>query len=290
MRVSAASLSGNEVRHMNRSVVFIGSTPNIGTTVAAFGTAMSIASETDQTVGYLCLNLKSSKLHRYLGVEEPSVTLDALRAELKSRTLTPSRLRQQMYTVREASNLSVLFGSIPREQAEFYEPEHFEHLLYAAESAFDLCVIDVSAYWDNAATICALLHADTRFIITTQDITHFQEDVEQWLGSMAPVFGLGREGFNLIVTQQESNSGFSMKEIQKETGINVVGELNRFEELTRVINQGKLAEWLRDYTEGTDWSEIAHSLMARFELQRRIMVPAKPWYRRLGWERQEVRT
>lgn len=75
--------------------VFIGTTPNIGTTAAAFAAAYRIAEASGKPIGYLCLNLKSAKIHRYLGIDEPLVTLDKLRPELRSYTLSPEQLHEQ---------------------------------------------------------------------------------------------------------------------------------------------------------------------------------------------------
>ena len=61
-----AWVDGSGVVHTNKQssgklITFIGSTPNIGTTLASFGVAHALALETSMKVGYLCLNLKSSK-------------------------------------------------------------------------------------------------------------------------------------------------------------------------------------------------------------------------------------
>src|SRR5690606_34102422 len=48
----------------SKLLVFMGSTPNIGATLIAFGTAVELARGSEHRVGYICLNLKSSKLHR----------------------------------------------------------------------------------------------------------------------------------------------------------------------------------------------------------------------------------
>src|SRR5690625_3439251 len=57
----------------SKTVLFTGTTPNIGTTVVAFGTALQLATRTDKSLAYICLNLKSSKIHHYIGIEHPSI-------------------------------------------------------------------------------------------------------------------------------------------------------------------------------------------------------------------------
>ncbi|MBN2982624.1 hypothetical protein [Cohnella algarum] len=186
---------------------FAGSTPNIGTTLAAFGTAFRIASVSGKRVGFLCLNLKSAKTHLYLGIDKPEVTLDGLRPELKAGTLTGTKLRQYAFAPSRLNGVHVLFGNMARDQAEYYEPEQIERLLGAAREAFDLTIADVSAYWDNAATVCAMREADQRFLVTTSSLTHFQEDVRRWTEQVGALFGLSKEGFRLVVMGGQPNSG-----------------------------------------------------------------------------------
>lgn len=231
----------------NKLIVYLGTTPNIGTTLLSYGSAVCAARCAHLSVGYLCLNLKSSKLHRYIGMNEVSSSLDHLRADLKSQSLTRQRLLRHCVQAPGVPGLSVLFGSSLREQAEFYQPEDIEHLLIAARSAFDLCIVEVNAYWDNAATVVALLEADARIIVTTPDLTHFQEDLQRWMLTMAPMFGLHPETFHLVVNQVEKASaagGIRMKDIQRETGLEIISQVPRREETVERLNQGKLMELL----------------------------------------------
>ncbi|WP_213527657.1 hypothetical protein [Paenibacillus sp. J31TS4] len=231
-----------------RLAVFLGTTPNIGATVASFGTAAAMARLSGRSVGYLCLNLKSSKLHRYLGRNETPFGLNQLRADLKSRSLTRQRLLQSCDRFSGLTNLSVLFGSTLREQAEFLQPDDVSHLLKTARATFDLCLVEVNAYWDNAATVQTLLEADERLLVTTPDITHFQEDRSRWLGSLSPLFGLDLEPFRLVVSQAEKPSltgGIGWRDIEKETGLPVWAQIAKRDEVLAHLNQGKLLELLR---------------------------------------------
>jgi MinD-like ATPase involved in chromosome partitioning or flagellar assembly len=231
----------------NRLIVFVGTTPNIGTTLVCFGIAVRLALMTEQRVGYLCLNLKSSKLHRYLGRDEPRATLDGMRADLKALCLTPERLLQYCESVREAPRLRVLFGNQIREQAEYFTPEEIEHLLDVATEAFDVCIVDTSAYWDNAATVCSLMRADRRIAVTTQELAHFQEDLQRWLKTVAPLFGISPSSFDLIVTQVEKGTfarGIRVKDIRRETQMPIIGEIGMHSNVRDVLNEGRLMEML----------------------------------------------
>ncbi|MEX1031239.1 MAG: hypothetical protein WDZ91_14520 [Paenibacillaceae bacterium] len=238
----------------NHIIQFIGSTPNIGTTVAAFGTAAHMARQTDRSVVYICLNLKSSKIHRYLGVDEPPYTLESIRAELKSLSLSADRLRQHAWKVRAQPNLDVIFGNMLREQAEFYTLNDIDCLLQVAAGSYDYCIVDTNAYWDNAATISTMMRAGMRLMVTTGQLGHFQEDMNRWLQPLAPVFGCSPKSFDLLITQKEgsqsSSSHYSSREIRRETGMHRIGEIHKLKEIDSLLNQGKL------------WDVIAHpSLM-----------------------------
>lgn len=233
-------------RRTDRLAVFIGSSPNIGTTLVSFGTAVRLALATDCRIGYLCLNLKSSKIHRYLGREDPPVTLDGLRAELRSRTLGPERLARLCETFPALPGLHVLPGNLLREQAEYFTPEDIEHLLDAARTAFELTLVEVNAYWDNAATITGVLCADHRYLVTTPDLSQFQEDINRWVISLAPVLQLRPESFELVVNGYDppAAAGIQLKDIGRETGMPVRARLTRRPEVGAALNQGRLLELL----------------------------------------------
>ncbi|GFZ78496.1 hypothetical protein GCM10008018_24970 [Paenibacillus marchantiophytorum] len=228
-------------------LTFVGSTPNIGTTLASFGVAYSLALETSKKVGYLCLNLKSSKLHRYLGREEHVFTLDGLRAELKAQSLTPDRLLQVCDKPKGGHGLHVLYGNMLREQAEFFSPSEIVHLLRVARRSFDICIIEVNAYWDNAATVCGLLEADSRIVATTADIAHFQEDFSRWIKQVGSVFGLQADSFELLAVQTDwhaKHSEFTIKDIRKETQLHLIGQVSKHADALSRCNQGKLLDLL----------------------------------------------
>ncbi|GIP35434.1 hypothetical protein [Paenibacillus sp. J2TS4] len=265
----------------NKMVVYMGTTPNIGTTVVSFGSAVCAARASRLNVGYLCLNLKSSKLHRYMGMNEVLSSLDQLRADLKSQSLTRQRLLRHCIQAPGLPGLSVLFGSSLREQAEFYQPEDIEHLLTAARSAFDLCIVEVNAYWDNAATVAALLEADARVVVTTPDLTHFQEDFQRWLQTMAPMFGLHSASFHLVVNQVEkmaSAGGIRVKDIEKETGLKIVSQVPRKSNLVELLNQGKLMELFEgDHPFYLAVADITRMFMDQWNMEAMDISRKKRW-------------
>lgn len=225
-------------------VLFMGTTPNIGTTVIAMGAASRLAEWSETTVGYMCLNLKSSKLHRYLGVE-PSAGLDSVRAEMRAGSLYSRKLMSYFEPMKESRRLDVLYGATQREQAEFYQPADIRHLLKAARSSYRLTVVEVSAYWDNAATITAAMEADCRVAVTTPDLGHFQEDLNRGIRTAGPLFGVVPEEFLLAVTQYQPGrpGGIRLSDIKKEAGMELAAAVAYDPSLRDRLNEGRLWEY-----------------------------------------------
>ncbi|WP_042170501.1 AAA family ATPase [Paenibacillus gorillae] len=281
----------NEAGAASPVIALVGTTPNIGTTTAAFALAYRIAEASDKQIVYLCLHLKSAKIHRYLGVDAPSVTLDKLRPELKSGSLTADKLQRAVHRVPERPCLHVLFGNLHRDQAEYFTPEEVEHLIDIAARAFSLVVVDVGAYWDNAATICALRRADSRIVVTTGALSHFQEDGKRWIHQLSPLFGIQSEQFATIVIQSPwGTGGYRMKEICKEMGTAKLGKLQLSSNLFTQLDNGTYGQWLKEDPQGrTAMKRPADSMMIKHGLRRDFpAVHTQPWYRKLLSHRNGV--
>lgn len=266
------------------TVLFMGTTPNIGTTVIAYAAAKQIAMQTEQQVVYACLNLKSSKIHSYMGIRQPVVSLDEIRAEIKSRGLTNERIKQYCVRDKACPNFSVLMGNRLREQAEFYNVEDIHYLLQQLSDTFDLCIIEVSSYWDNAATVGGLLYADTKIIISTDQLAHFQEDMERWVQNGMTIFDLDKHQFDLFITQvsKTAANGYSIKDIRKESGMNVIGHVNELAQVKRMLNEGRIDELVANDQELiTGISGLLRMLIALYDLDPKRPETAKRWLNRL---------
>jgi len=226
-------------------VLFAGTTPNIGTTSCAFSMAATLAQGAPHlTVAYLCLNLKSSKIARYLGLSEADQGLSAMRVDLKARTLTSERLDQYVSRLRRFPNLRVLNGNMQREQAELYMPEDIEHLLAIASQTYDICVVDCNAYWDNAATIISVMRAGVRLLVTTPALDAFQDDLNGWLIQAGSLFGVMPQQFQLIVTQSARHTDeYRASDVGASTGLDVVGTVPYDRQLASDMQLGQLHEW-----------------------------------------------
>lgn len=262
----------------NNIVVFVGTTPNIGTTVSAYTTALLLAQQTMQSIAYVCLNLKSSKIHTYIGADQPAVTLDSIRADIKSYALSADNIKQYSMTSERVPNLSIFIGNMAREQAEFYNVEDIRHLLDTISQAFDLCIVEVNAYWDNAATICSLMYADSKIMVSTDQLGHFQEDITRWLGSVAPAYRLDPSSFDLLITQYGGRgNGIALKHIRKQTGMNIVGKLRKLDHLEELLNLGRIDELtVREPQVKKDLSGLTTMLTAIYKLEQKH-APTRRW-------------
>ncbi len=277
--------AGQQVTSQSQGVIqFLGTTPNIGVTVAAYGTAVQLATRTEAKVAYICLNLKSSKIHRYLGagLDDSHPTIDGLRAELRSGSLTGSRLAKQAAVDHQLPNLFVIQGNRQREQSDYYTIEEIERLLLAAKEVFDYCVVETGAYWDNAATIGVIRQAKQRILVTTPQLSHFQEDTHRWFGTLQSLFDLSRKDFDLLVTQHGSDSLYNPRQISRELGISRIGVIRKSHNLDKLLSEGQLRQAVtQPGAISSDLSRLASALLT-LHGETRVRI-AKTAGRRGSW-------
>ncbi|EFM11834.1 conserved hypothetical protein [Paenibacillus curdlanolyticus YK9] len=270
-------------------LTFVGTTPNIGTTVAAFAAACRMAEQSEAEIGYLCLNLKSAKIQRYIGIDRPETGLDSIRPELRDRSLGADQLRRAAYRVEGIDGVCVLFGNLERDQAEFYTADDVDFLLETARQAFDIVIADVGAYWDNAATVCAIRAATTRVLVTTGALSHFQEDWNRWIGQVSPLFGVSSVDYELVVIHSPwRNGGFNVKNIQKETGLPLAGELQLSEPLLLQLDSGQYQHWLKRAEGRATMRQPAERWIRQTGMRSRPVMQVQPWYRKLLAHRNGV--
>lgn len=266
-----------------RLVVFQGVTPNIGTTVISFSSSIMLAEQTEAKVGYICLNLKSSKLHHYCGIREPQAVLDNIRAELKSRSLTSEDLYRLCERPKRTPRLNVLFGNLMREQAEFYSAEDIQFLLQLCRKTFDVTVVEVNAYWDNAATLIGIQEADERIIVSSDRLACLQEDFMRWHGRLAPVLNLQPEAAQLFVVKHQSLafSGSAARLIRRFTGLQIIGSIRRYEAVENMLEEGRLIELAVEHAPmRNDLHPLVRSLSRSFHLSERSKLMKRSMLRK----------
>lgn len=271
---------------MSRVIGFIGTTPNIGTTACAFASAVRISERFSGTVLYLCLNFKSSKIHRYIGTDPPPATLDQLQVYLNSGTLTTQELARALYWPSKSRKLGVLHGNPLREHADFYRAEHLERLLDAAKQLAEVIIVDTNAYWDNPATLrMATQPEGMKVLVTTPHATHFVEDASAWqrtaLSSDADYRAQWR---SIIVRREHESSAFTRRMIEEEMEVKAMTDQRLRQEQLHAMASGTYMQWLETDRTGRGWMVgVAEHVLKSDPFFAGKTRMEQPWYKR--WKR-----
>lgn len=243
----------SSVKGKGKILAFIGTTPNIGTTVSSLSLAYRIAEITGAKVAYLCLNLKSSKLHKYFSYT-PHATLDELLPHLRNASMTEELLRNAMTSFDRDSHVSILLGNRQREMADYFNEDDISSLIMLSRECYDYVILDCNAYWDNAGSLCGLQLSDQIFIVTTNALSHFQEDADKWFKLLSVPLDIESKAIQaIIVRQHKQYIGYSTHEIQRELQLQVTGEVVIPLSLYKSLDEGSLQQWLTHHHEGKNF-------------------------------------
>lgn len=243
-----------EIKTPATIITFIGTTPNTGTTLAAISHSYHIAQHTMCKVVYLCLNLKSSKLHRYFGITELPISLDTLLPNLKNKQLADETFEKLLFQPSKKHEVYMLFGNQQRELAEQFMEDDLQYLIAMAQSKFDYVILDTSSYWDNAGTFAALQLADHIVITTTDARSNFQEDFQRWFGTISSHMRLELDRASLLLIRQSfSDQQYSFKDIVAETAITPYAQTYFPTTVLSYLDRGELLEWLLQVNEAKQW-------------------------------------
>lgn len=253
-----AGISGAKTKE-GKIAAFTGTTPNLGTTVIALNSTIELARRINEKILFIDLNLKSGKTGIHLGINQTKHSLDAIFLDITTKTLYGETLTRHAYKL--FPNLDVIIGTAQRERAEYFEIEHIDNLLESAAVHYDLVIVDVHPYWDNAATYQTLIKADFRYMVTTSELSNFHHDLEVWVNRVAGDFGIDKKKFDLIINQ--SGGSFAKSLIMKQTAMNVIAEIPYYPEVIREsINQGEpLLLFNRDHRLQKDLQPIVQQLI-----------------------------
>lgn len=272
--------------HSSQVIALLGTTPNIGTTLIGLTVGVRLAELTKKRVAYICLNLKSSKLHRYMGIGENRASLDELLPHLRSGSFNRQMLNHAMHRYSNMLELYMLFGNRYRETAEYYGVEELLGLIHEARKAHDYVLLDVSAYWDNAGTISALLEADSVLLMTTNALTHFQEDYLSWIGVMGEHMQLHSKALYCTVIKQHGGL-YGLRHCYSQLAGKALPAVTIPGSLYEAIDRGEMKLWLHQSGEGRKWlSAFAQRLAPPASVaEQKSNKYNKLTKRKLGWDR-----
>lgn len=237
-----------------------------GATTVAVNAAISLAKYTPLRVGLLDLNFKNPELRLALGLPDAGRAAMMLRAKLQTGALRQQELLDAMTTLRKMPNLHVLPGTFRRDTAADWMPEMIDDLLSVCRSAFDVTILDVSSYPDNAATICAVRQADVRWLVTRNHSSSYLWNWGEWYESGWKHYGVEPEQISLVVNRY-AKSG--------ESPAKAAAQLRM--ELAAVIPEGK-GEPLAD-------TAAIRQLASRLSIAAGgEPLPEAPASRRFGWK------
>jgi pilus assembly protein CpaE len=207
-------------------IVVKSAAPKDGATTIAISTALSLARNTDLSIGLLDLNLKSPDIKDSFNIHQAGKSLFSLRPKYSTNSITPSDILDHCYSYKGFNNLHMLLGSQRRDTAGDLTMEQTKHLLEAAKRTFDIVIADVHTFPDNAATVYAIKHADERWLVTQPNYTSFKSSWADWYDCFWRHCGLEKRDFSLIINRSGANNAVKASGIGSELGIKVAGVIS----------------------------------------------------------------
>ncbi len=170
-----------------------------GATTVAANAALTLAREAPALrVGLLDLNLKNPELRIAFRTQDGGRTSAALRPKLQTGALTPGELRESTVPYRKQPNLRVLYGTHRRDTAADVSPEMMETLLTVCRRTFDVTLLDVGSFPDNAATVCGVRGADVRWLVAGNRPSSYLWSWGEWYACYWKLCGLEAADVELV--------------------------------------------------------------------------------------------
>ncbi|WP_274361865.1 AAA family ATPase [Paenibacillus thermotolerans] len=172
-----------------------------GATTVAVNAAVMLARSSQLNVGLLDLNLKNPEIKYGLQLKDLHRSNLLLRPKLHTGTLAASDLLDACQQYRKTPRLHILAGSHRRDTAGDVTPGMVEHLLETCRAVFDVTIADVSAFPDNAATVCAVKNADMKWLVAQQDFASHRLSWTEWYECYWKYIGLHPQDISLVLNR-----------------------------------------------------------------------------------------
>lgn len=172
-----------------------------GATTVAVNTALAIAALSKLNVGLIDANLRNPEIRPHLNLDHNNPSHFQLRPKLQTQTLLPEELLKTCSTYRKMPRLHILTGTQRRDTAADMTPEMMAHLLQTARQTFDITIVDLNAYPDNAATVCAVRDADIRMLVTQNNYASYRVSWGEWYECYWKYCGIPLSDISLIVNR-----------------------------------------------------------------------------------------
>ncbi|CAG7646140.1 hypothetical protein PAECIP111802_03668 [Paenibacillus allorhizosphaerae] len=172
-----------------------------GATTVAINTAIALAAGSKLKVGLIDANLRNPEIRSSLNLAGAGPNHFRLRSKLQTHSLHPEELAAACTTYRNMPRLHIMSGSPRRDTAPDMTPEMITHLLDVSRQAFDITIIDLNAYPDNAATICTVRGADQRWLVCQNNYASYKTSWGEWYECYWKYCGLSPSDISLILNR-----------------------------------------------------------------------------------------
>src|SRR5690606_7690234 len=115
----------------------------------------------------------------------------------------------------------ILTGIQRREWAEKITIEEIQHFLKIAKNSFDLVLVDIHTYPDQAATIKCVKDANERLVVVQPIITSYQSSWNDWFNSVWKHYDLAETDFHLVMNR-DTKTAMDGFQIEKSMGSKIV--------------------------------------------------------------------
>lgn len=215
---------GTGANEIGRIITFLSASPKDGATTIAISTAACAAQRLpDRKILLVDFNLKSPEVRDHLHVTSDK-GYPLIQADCDAGTLEKSALMKACEQLKGIDNLFVLTGIQRREWAEKITLDEVDHLLTVARSTFDLVIVDVHTYPDQAATLKSVKDADDRLVVVQPIITSYQSSWNDWFGSVWQHYGLSENDFHLVMNR-DTKTALDGYQIEKGMGTKIVSRI-----------------------------------------------------------------
>ncbi len=234
----SAAAQENLYQRQGKVVVTWSAASKDGASTIAVNTAIALSNLTELSVGLIDLNLKSPGIRADLNIQDRDKSNLKLRPKLLTQSLEPSELLNMCVKYRNLSRLHILAGTHRRDTALDVTPEMVQHLLTVAKKTFDITIVDVHTFPDNAATICAVRNADIRWLVTQNNYASYKASWGEWLDCYWRHCGIQLTDISLIVNKANPHDKSSL--VSEHMGIELLSEIPNMgpESGLRAVHEG----------------------------------------------------
>lgn len=227
----------------NRIISFFGTHSGAGVSTTVLNVGRGLSERIQGKVLVLSLNAwdPSDYFLEYRGEY-----LNDLKVDLKTKSLTESRLKEALFRYKDFYHLA---GNRDIKLQRYFTNEEIAHLIDVAKEVFDVILIDGGTHFDTACASQAFISSELKFVITNQEDKGYRGYFPHVFHQLLEPIGASKSDFMLIVNKYQPNmSLISENDLEEELEMQKIAMIPDLEVLGPIaIRQKKL---LYDLSEG----------------------------------------